>query len=134
MKPTDYDLQLIELIKSLRTREGFKLVNLSDSLGIDRSTYGRIEKGKLGFTTGQLKILARELKTNHYQLQFLVDSKCENQFYNTTFSTLLIKALKMIEGNEEQINFSEAELYYVISILKSKYEEMWSKEPDLRYK
>lgn len=132
MKPLAYDLQLIELVKVLRERNRFKHINLSGPLGIDRTTYGRMENGELGFTPGQLKIMAHELKTNHYQLQLLVDSKGEKQFYNTTLSTLLIKSIKMIEGTAEHIEFSEEELNFIISLIKKKYEEMRLIQPDLR--
>jgi transcriptional regulator with XRE-family HTH domain len=133
MKPLPYDLELISLVKTLRERNGFKHINMAEALGINRTTYGRLEEGKLRFSPGQLKIMANELRTNHYQLQLLVDSKGERQFYNTTFSTILINAIKMIEGKNEMINFSEAELHFVISTIKNKYEEMWRDQPLLRF-
>ena len=134
MKPLDYDLKLIELVKVLRERNGFKHINLADPLGIDRTTYGRMENGELGFTPGQLKVMAHELKTNHYQLQLLVDSKGDNEFYNTTLSTILIKSIKMIECKGGQIEFSEEELNFIISLIKKKYEEMWLIQPSLRWR
>ncbi len=133
MKPLDYDLKLISLIKTLRERNGFKHVNLAHPLGVDRTTYGRMENGELAFTPGQLQIMAHELQTNHLQLLILTDSKYDPQFYNTTFSTILIKVIKMAEGRDEPIQFSEAELSFVIAHLKRKYEEMWLAQPSLRY-
>lgn len=133
MKPLDYDLRLISLIKTLRERNGFKHINLSEPIGVDRTTYGRMENGELAFSPGQLKIMAHELHTNHLQLLILADSKYDEHFYNTTFSTILIKAIKMAEGRDEQIHFSEAELNFVIAHIKRKFEEMWDRTPSLRY-
>jgi len=132
MKPLAYDIELIELVKALRERNGFKHVNLADAIGVDRSTYSRMECGELGFTPGQFKIMANALKTNQYQLYFLVDSKGDKQFYNTTLSTILIKTIKMLEGKANEIEFSEEELFFVINLIKKKYEEMWLNSPDLR--
>jgi transcriptional regulator with XRE-family HTH domain len=132
MKPLPYDIELIELVKTLRERYGYKHINMAEALDIDRSTYSRFESGDLAFSPGQLKIMAKELRTNHHQLQFLVDSKGEREFFNTTFSTILISTIKMIEGKNEAINFSEAELHFVISVIKNKYEEMWREQPLLR--
>lgn len=133
MKQLQYDKELMKLVAQLRERTGYKHVNLSNCIGVDRSTYGRMEHGDLGFTPGQLRIMAQSLKTSHYQLMALVDSKFENKIYSNKLPSILIKALKMIEGQDEEINFSEAELQFVISVLKKKYEEMWSENPYLRY-
>lgn len=133
MKPNQYDVQLMKVVKTLREREGFKLINLANPLGIDRSTYGRIEKGELGFTPGQLKIMAHQLKTNHYQLQLLVDTKDEKQGSNTSLSAMLIKLLKLIDDQNTALDFNEDELHYVISILTKKYEDMQKEEPSLHY-
>lgn len=133
MKPLDYDLKLIALIKTLRERNGFKHINLADPIGVDRTTYGRMENGELAFSPGRLKIMAHELQTNHLQLLILTDSKSDTQFYNTTFSTILIKAIKLAEGRDEPIQFSEAELNFVIAHIKRKYHEMWKAKHSLRY-
>lgn len=133
MKPLLYDLELMKLIKALRERSGFKHINLSDAIGVDRSTYSRMESGELCFTPGQFKIMAHTLETNQYQLYFLVDSKGDKQFFNTTLSTILIKTIKMLEGKDAAIEFSEAELMFVINLIKKKYEEMWMQSPNLRY-
>lgn len=133
MKPLPYDLELMELVKALRERSGFKHINLADSIGVERSTYSRMERGELSFSPGQFKIMCHELKTNHHQLYFLVDSKYDKEFYNTTLSTILIKTIKMLEGKNENINFSEQELFFVINLIKNKYKEMWLNQPHLRY-
>lgn len=133
MKQLPYDKELMKLITQLRERTGYKHVNLSNDLGIDRSTYSRMEHGDLGFTPGQLKIMAHSMKTSHYQLMALVDSKFEGDFYSSTFSTILIKALKMIEGQDEKICFSQEELRFVISVIQKKYEDMWAENPSLRF-
>lgn len=133
MKQLPYDKELMKLVCQLRERGGFKHINLSNCLNIDRTTYGRMESGDLGFTPGQLMIMAQSLKTSHYQLMALVDTKLEYKFLNTSFSTLLIKALKMIEGKDEEISFNEDELQFIISVLHKKYLEVWSENPNLRY-
>jgi hypothetical protein len=133
MKQYEYDLKLIKLVKALRERNGFKHINLSEPLGISRTTYGRIENSELSFTPAQFKIMAHELNTNHIQLLSLADSDVSEYFHNTTLSTLLIKTLKMLEGKNDKIDFSEAELYFVIDLIKKKYEEMWLEKPSLRY-
>jgi DNA-binding XRE family transcriptional regulator len=133
MKQLEYDKELMKLVTELRERTGFKHINLSNCLGIDRTTYGRMEHGDLGFTPGQFRIMAQSLKTNHFQLMALVETKFEDKFFNTTFSSLLIKALKMIQGDEEEISFSASELQFVIKVLQNKYLEVWSEKPNLRY-
>ena len=129
----NYDLELIQMIKTLRMRSGFKHINLADSLGISRSTYSRIENGETVFTPAQLKIMAHELQTNHIQLLLVNDANGDNKFHNTTLSTILIKTIKMAEGDFEKIDFSEAELYFVIDLIKKQYEKMWLETPQLRY-
>jgi transcriptional regulator with XRE-family HTH domain len=132
METLYYDLKLSALIKTLRQRNGFKHLNLADAIGVNRSTYGRMENGESVFTPGQVKILASELQTNHLQLYVLADENLDEQFHNTSFSTILIKTIKLAEGRDERIEFSEAELNFVIEHLKKKYQQKWSEDPSLR--
>jgi transcriptional regulator with XRE-family HTH domain len=132
MKLLDYDLKLSALIKTLRQRNGFKHLNLAHAIGVNRSTYGRMENGESVFTPGQLKILANELQTNHLQLYVLADAKLNEPFHDTSFSTMLIKVIRIAEGRDDGVEFSEAELNFVINHLQKRYAQKWLENPSLR--
>ncbi len=73
MKPTEYDLKIIKIVKALRESNRLGQKNIADELKIDQSTYSRIEKGESAFTYGQLKIVAKLFKTHHLRIIVLAE-------------------------------------------------------------
>lgn len=75
MKPTDFDLKIIKIVKHLRILNRVGQKNIAYELKINQSTYSRIEKGETSFSHGQLKIIAILLKTNHLQIIHSAESE-----------------------------------------------------------
>jgi transcriptional regulator with XRE-family HTH domain len=124
MKPLEYDLKIIKIIKALRAPAILKQINLAHALDIDQSSYSRIERGDLAMTPGQLKIVANLLQTSHFQVLALADSTDNKEFKSTSLSEILIKTTLMLEGKTNDLNFTEDEMEFVISKIREKYAEM----------
>ncbi|WP_317899531.1 helix-turn-helix domain-containing protein [Aurantibacillus circumpalustris] len=124
MKPQEYDLRIVKVIKALRGTSFIKQINLANALNIDQSTYSRIEKGELSFSPGQLKIVAQALQTSHFQILTLAD--CDNiiDFNTTSYTQTLIKFILMITEKRQDLNFTMEELDFLISKIKEKQSEM----------
>ena len=126
MKPLNYDLKVVDIIKALRQSNNIKQMNFACDLNIDQSTYCRVEKGELALSSAQVKIAAHICKTNHIQVLTLADSECDKEnFLGTSFSELLIRFTLMYEGKGSHVNFTEEEMEFVISMIRKKYKEIF---------
>jgi hypothetical protein len=124
MKHLDYDIQVMRIIKALREQRSLKHKNLALPLDINRTTYGRIEKGKIAFTPGQLRIMAKELNTTHFHILTCADAFDDYGFKANSFIEVLLKFILMTEGKGSDVNFTQDELDFIISKLKEKYAQV----------
>lgn len=124
MKHLDYDLQVMQIVKALREQQCLKHNNLALPLKINRTTYSRIEKGEIAFTPGQLRIMAKELNTNHFHILSCADAFDDYGFNATSFLEVLIKFILMSEGKGTDVNFTNDELDFIISKIKEKYAQV----------
>ena len=61
MKPTEFDLQVIEIICAFRKLKNEKQSNFASLLHITQPEYSRIEKGERALTVGHLQIICNYL-------------------------------------------------------------------------
>jgi transcriptional regulator with XRE-family HTH domain len=59
MKTVD---QILENIFKIRKRKGYSQENMAYDMGIDITTYGKIERGKISLTVNRLEQIAKVLK------------------------------------------------------------------------
>jgi transcriptional regulator with XRE-family HTH domain len=68
MKQLVYDNYLIQFVKRARLQQNIKQSFLANAIKVNRTTYGRMESGRLAFSPGQLRIIVKELKIDFLKL------------------------------------------------------------------
>jgi transcriptional regulator with XRE-family HTH domain len=121
MKLLEYDLKVIRTVKALRELRKLKQFIIANALGIDRTTYSRIENGELPISFGQLKIIAGELDTSVFQIMAIADADDDLDFKMTSLSDILVRFVLMNEGKDSKITFSEEEFEFIIGKIKAHY-------------
>ncbi len=66
---------LIENIKRLRRQKGWSQTNMAEDLGIDYSTYGKIERGKININIARLEQISKILQVPIQELYGWEDSE-----------------------------------------------------------
>jgi transcriptional regulator with XRE-family HTH domain len=114
MKANSYDILLNRITKILRQNVFLKQLNLSNAIGIDRTTYGRIEREKLFFSAGQFKLLCKELGTDHLLILLLLDAILESGELSHQ------EILNRIKNKLESLNsFSKEQVLHYITLMLS---------------
>jgi transcriptional regulator with XRE-family HTH domain len=121
MKPLEYDYKVIRTVKALRELRQIKQLVLADALGLERSTYSRIENGELPITFGQLKIIAKELNTSVFQIMAIADADDDIDFNLTSLSDILVRFVLMSDTKGPRVTFAEEELEFIITKIKGFY-------------
>ncbi|MES2678503.1 MAG: helix-turn-helix transcriptional regulator [Bacteroidota bacterium] len=68
MKQLDYDLKVVAVIKNFRKLLRVKQYTVAEALNISVSYYSKIESGKKAMTSGQLKIIGKELGISQFEI------------------------------------------------------------------
>lgn len=68
MKTHEYNLRIITLVREFRQLKGVKQSTMAHAIGVDRSTYSRIEKGICAYTPGQLRKFTEILDLNFFSI------------------------------------------------------------------
>lgn len=125
MKPLAYDKKVVAIIKSLREINRVKQSAMAKALKMKIEDYLKIEKNQEKITPGQLKIIAKKLKTSHFQILALADYEADpTQYVPTSFSEILIKFVLSNEKRNSKVTFSKQERDFVISKIDAMYTEM----------
>lgn len=61
MHYSEYDIEISAAIKIIREYKGIKQMVIAYKLGVDKSTYSRMEKAQIVITPGQLTIITKTL-------------------------------------------------------------------------
>lgn len=107
MKLLNYDRELGKALQRRRELAGYKHVNLADPIGVHRTTYRRFEKGTLAFTPGQLKIMAKELKTNQFEMLLSADMKQRNRDHKSILIEISCSLETFLEDCPQGKNLDE---------------------------
>lgn len=110
---------LIENLKTLRKKHGFTQQEIADHLGIDTTSYGRIERGDRNLSAARLEVLAKFYKVSvnsildednevdsaiqkqDLSIEFLEYLKQENQFLRSSIASKDKQLDFLIELNKE---------------------------------
>lgn len=120
MKPTEFDISVIDTVKAIRMLRGEKQNNLAAVLNLNQSQYCRIEAYERAISIGQLNMIADYLKVSIFAILSIAKEKTAIQ-NNTPLSAIIIKFIKMFEGDTSQPNLSEEEMIYVVSKIQDYY-------------
>ncbi len=66
---------LIENIRRLRKQKGWSQTNMAEDLGLDYSTYGKIERGKISINIARLEQISKILQVSIQELYGWEDSE-----------------------------------------------------------
>lgn len=120
MKPTEFDISVIDTVKAIRMLRGEKQNNLASVLKLNQSQYCRIEAYERAISIGQLNLLADYLKVSIFAILSIAKEKSAIQ-NNTPLSAIIIKFIKMFEGDTSQSTLSEEEMIYIVSKIQEYY-------------
>lgn len=73
MKPNPTELEIINHIKKLRIDAGYKMINISNGIGISESTYCKIETGKRPLSVDRLIKICAFLKISSSTLLLMIE-------------------------------------------------------------
>ena len=118
--PTSYDIKIINAVKALRLLRNINQEYIARCIDLSQSAYCKIETGQRALTISQLRIIAKELKTTHFQILAIADADDNDNFNLTSLSEILIKFVIMFEG-KNAISFTEEELEMIISKIRTAY-------------
>src|SRR5689334_8419586 len=113
MKPNQFDLKVIEVVKSFRVLAGEKQANIASLLQITQPEYCRIEKGERALTIGHLHLICAHLKISLVQLIVFAEASFQIDCKTIPLSMILSKFIAMLEGKEETNPFTYAELEFI---------------------
>jgi len=112
-----YNLLVCEAVKACRELNAKTQEDVADAIGMSRSNYCKLEAGKRQITIGLLFIIAKELKTNIFQILTFVDSKNKIENNATTLSSMIIDFVRMSNQN---LNVSQ--IHELISMIKNTFQ------------
>lgn len=117
----NYDTKVSIVLKTLRKLRGIKQLSMAYALGIDRSTYSRMESGLIVISPGQLKIAANVIGISVFEIIALIEM--DDNFCNK-FQILEEKKISEFEINNfinfDGLNVSNIEVEMVIVELRKK--------------
>jgi len=73
MKPNQPELEIINYIKATRIASGYKMINVSNGIGISESTYCKIETGKRPLSVERLIKIYAFLKISSGSLLLMIE-------------------------------------------------------------
>jgi transcriptional regulator with XRE-family HTH domain len=88
----------MEAVQSLRMLKRIKQDSLAKALGIDQSTYSRMERGEIAVDIAQLHLIAAELKVSILLIAMTAYKKVGTEYRGETISHLIIEFLEAIDG------------------------------------
>jgi transcriptional regulator with XRE-family HTH domain len=118
MKPNQFDLKVIEVVKSFRILAGEKQANLATLLQITQPEYCRIEKGERALTMGHLHLICSHLKISLVQLIVFAEAGFQVDSRTIPLSIVLAKFTRLLEGKETADPFTQVERELISSRLK----------------
>ena len=116
MNSNQYNLLVSEAIKACRELNVKTQEEVADAIGMSRSNYCKLEAGKRQITIGLLFIIAKELKTNIFQILTFVDSKNKIENNTTTLSKMLIDFVRL-----SNLNLNVYEIHELILMIKTTF-------------
>jgi transcriptional regulator with XRE-family HTH domain len=116
----EYDKKLSEVLKLIRNIKGYKQLYLATKLGIDRTSYSRIENGHIAITSGQLREIAIILGTSNFQILAMVDAIIDSKhdYKKVDLETLIVKFFASIKIDSNKELFSEENVSTLIDLIK----------------
>ena len=98
-----------QFLKEIRIKKGFKQQEIAEVLGIDTTSYGRIERGDRKLTTERLAIPAK-----HYNIS-------DSALLGNT--EILEEKPQEVSTNSEFVNYLKEENSFLRNIIISKYKQ-----------
>jgi len=116
----EYDKKLSEVLKLIRNIKGYKQLYLATKLGIDRTSYSRIENGHIAIASGQLREIAIILGTSNFQILAMVDAIIDSKhdYKKVDLETLIVKFFASIKIDSNKELFSEENVSTLIDLIK----------------
>lgn len=122
MKQSGYNFRVAHAIKALRKLRCLTQNQVADSLYIERSVYAKLENGKAPIVVEHLKLISEVLATSVFQIHVIAEADILINFRLTSLSDILIRYTLLMEGRIIESAFSEDELEFIITKVKSFYE------------
>lgn len=121
MKPKALELKVIQVIKTLRLIKNEKQYEFAVALGMTECNYSKIEKAHKAISLDQLKTLSEHLKIPYHLILMLADGLDLINFNFNPLSKILVQYVLMLEKQNGNTAFTEAELKNLITKIKEHY-------------
>ncbi len=118
MEPKEYDKKLSTTIRALREAKDIKQSVVAAALGMSDSYYSKFEHGCQAFSGAQVKIIGSIIGISHLQLYAIADAYDNEAFRLTPVSKILVKFIRMFEGNLKSVGLTEEELELLLEQTK----------------
>jgi transcriptional regulator with XRE-family HTH domain len=127
LKPTDYDIRIIQAIRALRELRGVKQKSIGLELDMTESNYNKIEKGYKTMSVSQLKTIAKTLDVSVFMILALAESDRLVDNKIVPLSDILLKFVDKV--HTEGILLSAAEVGIVLDKITGTGNEDGSTKP-----
>jgi transcriptional regulator with XRE-family HTH domain len=118
MRHLKYDIKVAKAIKLIREFRQVKQIVLANALGMTQANYSKIEQGEIAITSGELKIISKELNVSPFQIISIIDIIDEETL---ALNEMLNHLSELFEANESINTIGFEELNFILQeILNSK--------------
>jgi len=121
VKTDEYELRLVEVIKTIRKMNGLKQLNLCKDIGISESAFCKIEKGQQVISLRQLRDIAEALKTSYIHMLFFAESDQLKYMKLKPLSAVLLDYFLKLQNSAEDIGHSEEEIESLIDKIRESH-------------
>jgi transcriptional regulator with XRE-family HTH domain len=111
----NYRIRLGGAIRVIRSHKDIKQDYAAYQTGMTQSNFSKIENGLVSIASEDLLLIASAIKTTPQQLVYMATADKNNLPEFISLTEILVKFIKVLENENEEISFSDDEFHLLLS-------------------